>query len=318
MKERNRAQRDWRTKAMVAWRAAWWTRRAFIMCLIVAFALAHPLHAGISMAGVVIDDGVVEQDYGFIFRVSGPLVIADGMQGAAMYELVRVGHQKLVGEIIKLEGNTASIQVGVGRSMGACPALLGPSAGRIWSSHGRVERLSRGEALTDQAQQGVAQYPAPPVAGLSWCRAIYGPASPPRCSLCIQVYEDTAGLSVGDPVLRKRQPLSLELGPGIMNTIFDGIQRPLEDIFRRDQNVYIPRGADIPSLDPAKRWQFTPVNFREGQVGSSSSMLGGAGRGGGGGKGGIVHGYRFPCLMLADTTSCTRHFNALGREGTRA
>lgn len=84
------------------------------------------------------------------------------------------------------------------------------------------------------------------------------------------MYEDTAGLSVGDPVLRKRQPLSLELGPGIMNTIFDGIQRPLEDIFRRDQNVYIPRGADIPSLDPSKRWQFTPLNFREGQVGHTS------------------------------------------------
>lgn len=63
------------------------------------------------MAAVVIDDGVVESDYGYIFRVSGPLVIADNMQGAAMYELVRVGHQKLVGEIIKLEGNTASIQV---------------------------------------------------------------------------------------------------------------------------------------------------------------------------------------------------------------
>lgn len=62
-------------------------------------------------SNIVIDDGVVEKDYGFIFRVSGPLVIADGMQGAAMYELVRVGHQKLVGEIIKLEGNTASIQV---------------------------------------------------------------------------------------------------------------------------------------------------------------------------------------------------------------
>lgn len=52
-----------------------------------------------------------ESDYGFIFSVSGPLVVADGMSGAAMYELVRVGHSKLVGEIIKLEGDTASIQV---------------------------------------------------------------------------------------------------------------------------------------------------------------------------------------------------------------
>lgn len=70
---------------------------------------------GDTMAGVVVDDGVVESDYGFIYRVSGPLVIADNMQGAAMYELVRVGHQKLVGEIIKLEGNTASIQVRISR-----------------------------------------------------------------------------------------------------------------------------------------------------------------------------------------------------------
>ena len=52
-----------------------------------------------------------ESDYGFIFSVSGPLVVADNMSGAAMYELVRVGHSKLVGEIIKLEGDTASIQV---------------------------------------------------------------------------------------------------------------------------------------------------------------------------------------------------------------
>mmetsp|Transcript_101457 Transcript_101457/g.205935 ORF Transcript_101457/g.205935 Transcript_101457/m.205935 type:complete len:110 (+) Transcript_101457:91-420(+) len=52
-----------------------------------------------------------ESDYGYIFKVSGPLVVAEGMSGAAMYELMRVGHSKLVGEIIKLEGDTASIQV---------------------------------------------------------------------------------------------------------------------------------------------------------------------------------------------------------------
>jgi len=150
------------------------------------------------MSGIVIDDGVVESDYGFIYRVSGPLVIANNMQGAAMYELVRVGHQKLVGEIIKLEGNSASIQV----------------------------------------------------------------------------YEDTAGLSVGDPVLRKKQPLSLQLGPGIMGTIFDGIQRPLEDIFNDSGDVYIPKGADIPSLDPSKEWQFTPCNFREGQAISGGDVFG--------------------------------------------
>ena len=93
------------------------------------------------------------------------VVIAEGMSGAAMFELVRVGHHKLVGEIIRLEGDTASIQV----------------------------------------------------------------------------YEDTSGLTVGDPVVRKRQALSVELGPGIMDTIFDGIQRPLNDIAVESGDCFIPR-----------------------------------------------------------------------------
>ncbi len=93
------------------------------------------------------------------------VVIAEGMSGAAMFELVRVGHHKLVGEIIRLEGDTASIQV----------------------------------------------------------------------------YEDTSGLTVGDPVIRKHQALSVELGPGIMDTIFDGIQRPLNDIAQISGDVFIPR-----------------------------------------------------------------------------
>jgi len=143
-------------------------------------------------------DDVSESDLGYIYRVSGPLVIAEGMSGAAMYELVRVGFHKLVGEIIKLEGDTASIQV----------------------------------------------------------------------------YEDTSGLTVGDPVLRRRQPLSVELGPGIMDTIFDGIQRPLTDIARLSGDCFIPRGVDIASLDTAKRWQFTPGNFREGDPISGGDFIG--------------------------------------------
>jgi V-type H+-transporting ATPase subunit A len=139
-----------------------------------------------------------ESDYGYIFKVSGPLVVADGMSGAAMYELVRVGHSKLVGEIIKLEGDTASIQV----------------------------------------------------------------------------YEDTSGLTVGDPVLRKKQPLSVELGPGIMGTIFDGIQRPLEDIFVSTSDVYVPKGVDVPCLTREKRWTFTPGNFREGQPITGGDVIG--------------------------------------------
>ena len=130
------------------------------------------------------DNEAKESDYGFIFKVSGPLVVADNMSGAAMYELVRVGHSKLVGEIIKLEGDTASIQV----------------------------------------------------------------------------YEDTSGLTVGDPVLRKKQPLSVELGPGIMGTIFDGIQRPLEHIFQDSGDVYVPKGVDIPCLSRDVRWTFTACN----------------------------------------------------------
>ena len=139
-----------------------------------------------------------ESDYGFIYKVSGPLVVADGMSGAAMYELVRVGHSKLVGEIIKLEGDTASIQV----------------------------------------------------------------------------YEDTSGLTVGDPVLRKKQPLSVELGPGIMGTIFDGIQRPLEHIFQESGDVYVPKGVDVPSLTRTTRWTFTPANLKEGQPVSGGDIIG--------------------------------------------
>jgi len=139
-----------------------------------------------------------ESDYGYIFKVSGPLVVAEGMSGAAMYELMRVGHSKLVGEIIKLEGDTASIQV----------------------------------------------------------------------------YEDTSGLTVGDPVLRKKQPLSVELGPGIMGSIFDGIQRPLEDIWRASGDVYVPKGVDVPCLTRHKRWTFTPGTFKEGQPISGGDVVG--------------------------------------------
>jgi len=143
-------------------------------------------------------DDSKESDYGYVFKVSGPLVVADGMSGAAMYELVRVGHDKLVGEIIKLEGDTASIQV----------------------------------------------------------------------------YEDTSGLTVGDPVLRKRAPLSVELGPGIMGTIFDGIQRPLEQIFRNEGDVYVPKGVDVPSLTRDINWTFRSAGWREGQPITGGDIIG--------------------------------------------
>jgi len=129
-----------------------------------------------------------ESDYGVIYSVSGPVVIAEKMSGAAMYELVRVGHRQLVGEIIRLEADTATIQV----------------------------------------------------------------------------YEETSGVNVGDPVLRTRKPLSVELGPGIMGSIFDGIQRPLEHIAEMTNSIYIPRGINTPSLDKKKSWEFQPVTFKVG------------------------------------------------------
>jgi V-type H+-transporting ATPase subunit A len=123
-----------------------------------------------------------ESQLGYVRKVSGPVVVAANMGGAAMYELVRVGADKLIGEIIRLEGDTATIQV----------------------------------------------------------------------------YEDTSGLTVGDPVVRSGKPLSVELGPGIMGTIFDGIQRPLKKIAINSNSCFIPRGVDVPALDRSLQWEFNP------------------------------------------------------------
>lgn len=71
-------------------------------------------------------------------------------------------------------------------------------------------------------------------------------------------YFNIAGLTVGDPILRTRQPLSVELGPGILSTIFDGIQRPLKVIAGMSPNVFIPKGVEVPSLDREKQWEFVP------------------------------------------------------------
>mmetsp|Transcript_25498 Transcript_25498/g.76868 ORF Transcript_25498/g.76868 Transcript_25498/m.76868 type:complete len:617 (+) Transcript_25498:35-1885(+) len=120
--------------------------------------------------------------YGKVFGVSGPVVIAEEMSGAAMYELVRVGYNNLVGEVIRLEGDQATIQV----------------------------------------------------------------------------YEETAGVTVGDPVLRTGKPLSVELAPGILEGIFDGIQRPLDVINERTQSIYIPKGVQVPALKRDKKWPFVP------------------------------------------------------------
>lgn len=145
-----------------------------------------------------IDLDLTEGEYGSVFSVSGPVVVASQMTGAAMYELVRVGHYKLVGEIIRLEGDTATIQV----------------------------------------------------------------------------YEDTSGVTVGDPVKRSKQPLAVELGPGIVSTIYDGIQRPLETIANQIESIYIPRGIDVPALDRNKKWPFVPAKISVGDHVTGGDILG--------------------------------------------
>jgi len=120
------------------------------------------------------------------------------MSGTKMYEVVRVGRDSLVGEIIRLEGDTASIQV----------------------------------------------------------------------------YEDTSGLTVGDPLVKTGLPLSLELGPGILDGIYDGIQRPLERIQQISQSVFVPRGVDVPNLDRDKQWEYTPLNVKVGDLVSGGDVIG--------------------------------------------
>ena len=119
---------------------------------------------------------------GRIIKIAGPVIIAEGMRGSQMYEMVKVGEDKLIGEIIELEGDTATIQV----------------------------------------------------------------------------YEETAGIKPGETVERTGGPLSVELGPGILSSIFDGIQRPLEDI-KALTGDYIERGVDVPSLPKDKKWTFKPL-----------------------------------------------------------
>ena len=79
-----------------------------------------------------------------------------------------------------------------------------------------------------------------------------------------KVYEETAGVTVGDPVWRSEQPLTVELGPGLLETIYDGIQRPLKSIATAADSIYIPRGVSIPALDREKKWEFTPGKLKVG------------------------------------------------------
>ncbi len=119
---------------------------------------------------------------GNIIKIAGPVIVGNGMKGTQMYEMVKVGNDNLIGEIIELEGDTATIQV----------------------------------------------------------------------------YEETAGMKPGEPIESTGGPLSVELGPGIIGSIFDGIQRPLEKI-KFLTGDYLQRGVSVPSLDKEKKWTFNPI-----------------------------------------------------------
>ena len=131
-----------------------------------------------------------EQAAGVIVKVNGPVVTAEGLPGAHMYDVVRVGEGRLVGEVIGLE-------------------------------RGRV---------------------------------------------VIQVYEETGGVAPGEPVATTGLPLSVELGPGLMGAIYDGIQRPL-DLIRAQVGDYIVRGVEEPALDREKTWEFMPRTEAGARVG---------------------------------------------------
>ncbi|HOD61802.1 MAG TPA: V-type ATP synthase subunit A [Bacilli bacterium] len=124
----------------------------------------------------------LNQNVGIISKVSGPLIVAKNMKDVQMYDVVRVSEKKLIGEVIELRGDMASIQV----------------------------------------------------------------------------YEETAGIGPGEPVYLTNQPLSVELAPGLIEGIFDGIQRPLNIIYGMAGDR-IPLGIDVPKLDRKKVWDFKPL-----------------------------------------------------------
>ena len=127
---------------------------------------------------------------GTIVKVSGPLVVATGLADANMADVVRVGEQRLIGEVLTMTGDTASIQV----------------------------------------------------------------------------YEETSGLGPGAQVTTTGAPMSVELGPGIIENIYDGIQRPLGEILKKVQGNSLPRGVEVPSLDREKTWRFKPTVAEGDQV----------------------------------------------------
>ena len=120
---------------------------------------------------------------GKIIKVSGPLVVAEGMDEANVYDVVKVGEKGLIGEIIEMRGDKASIQV----------------------------------------------------------------------------YEETSGIGPGDPVITTGEPLSVELGPGLIESMFDGIQRPLDAFMKAANSAFLSKGVEVKSLNREKKWPFMPT-----------------------------------------------------------
>ena len=134
---------------------------------------------------------------GTIKKVSGPLVVATGMRDANMFDVCRVSDRRLIGEVIEIHGDEASVQV----------------------------------------------------------------------------YEETAGLAPGEPVESTGVPLSVELGPGLIGSIYDGIQRPLVDIMQKTNSNLLARGIEVPALSREKVWHFIPV-AKEGDHVTGGDILG--------------------------------------------
>jgi vacuolar-type H+-ATPase catalytic subunit A/Vma1 len=88
------------------------------------------------------------------------------------------------------------------------------------------------------------------------------------------MFEDTSGVCYGDLVARMNRPLSVELGPGLLGTIYDGIQRPLKEIHEKSRSIYIPRGIIVPALSRSKLWEFEPAKLRNGTNITGGDIIG--------------------------------------------
>lgn len=134
---------------------------------------------------------------GKIIKVSGPLVVAEGMDEANIYDVCKVGEKGLIGEIIEMRGDKASIQV----------------------------------------------------------------------------YEETSGIGPGDPVQTTGEPLSVELGPGLIESMFDGIQRPLDAFMEAAQSPFLTKGVSVKSLNRSRIWNFVPT-VKEGDEVEAGDIIG--------------------------------------------